>query len=69
MAHTAARVTKRLWEMADVVDMLEAWENSRALNRVPMPRTFRPIAVLILVLAIIYLGAGIRTDSRVCTIL
>jgi hypothetical protein len=57
MAHTAARVTKRLWEMADVVDMLEAWENSRALNRVPMPRTFRPIAVLILVLAIIYLEA------------
>jgi|SRR5258707_10041385 hypothetical protein len=25
----AAGVTDRLWEMADVVDMLEAWENSR----------------------------------------
>ena len=25
----AAGVTKRLWEMADVVEMLEAWENSR----------------------------------------
>jgi hypothetical protein len=25
----AAGVTKRLWEMADVVDVLEAWENSR----------------------------------------
>ena len=25
----AAGVTKRLWEMSDVVDMLEAWENPR----------------------------------------
>jgi hypothetical protein len=24
----AAGVTKRLWEMADIVDVLEAWENS-----------------------------------------
>jgi hypothetical protein len=24
----AAGVSKRLWEMADVVDVLEAWENS-----------------------------------------
>ena len=25
----AAGVSKRLWEMSDVVDMLEAWESSR----------------------------------------
>ena len=25
----AAKVTKRLWEMSDVVDMLEAWEISQ----------------------------------------
>jgi hypothetical protein len=27
----AARVTKRLWEMADLVEMLEAWEESGRL--------------------------------------
>jgi hypothetical protein len=26
----AAGVTKRLWEMADVVDLLEAWETTNA---------------------------------------
>jgi len=26
----AAGVTKRLWEMKDVVDMLEAWETAQA---------------------------------------
>jgi hypothetical protein len=25
----AAGVSKRLWEMADIVDVLEAWETSR----------------------------------------
>jgi len=24
----AAKVTERLWEMGDIVDMLEAWEQS-----------------------------------------
>jgi hypothetical protein len=24
----AAKVTKRLWEIGDIVDMLEAWENT-----------------------------------------
>jgi hypothetical protein len=27
---TAAGVTKRLWEMADIVDVLEAWEAANA---------------------------------------
>jgi hypothetical protein len=27
----AAGITKRLWEMNDVVDMLEAWESTRVL--------------------------------------
>jgi hypothetical protein len=32
----AANVTKRLWEMGDIVDMLEAWEASpRAVFRLP----------------------------------
>ena len=26
----AAGVTKRIWEMSDIVDVLEAWENSNA---------------------------------------
>jgi len=26
----AAGVTKRLWEMSDVVDVLEAWETARS---------------------------------------
>jgi hypothetical protein len=31
MAAMAARVTKRLWEMTDLVEMLEAWEDSGRL--------------------------------------
>jgi hypothetical protein len=30
MPAMAAGVTKRLWEMSDVVDILEAWENCHA---------------------------------------
>jgi hypothetical protein len=29
----AAGVTKRLWEMTDLVEMLEAWEVSGKLNQ------------------------------------
>lgn len=32
----AAGVTKRLWEMTDVVDVLEGWE---AIDRVPEPQS------------------------------
>jgi hypothetical protein len=27
-ARDAANVTKRLWEIGDIVDVLEAWENA-----------------------------------------
>ncbi len=30
MPTMAANVTKRLWEMGDIVDVLEAFENQRA---------------------------------------
>jgi hypothetical protein len=29
----AAKVTERLWEMGDIVDVLEAWENTTSRRR------------------------------------